>query len=342
MKTDRSASRPAVALVAAVLAAGANPARAEDKKEYGVYEYVVRSAQGGLPAVSAALEAAAAPAGWRVLATLDSGAPQGCPYKARVLVLYQGEYAGRVVSANRKTGPFAAVDRINIFEDEEGVHVAVVNPHSVNRTVLMDDHSHQALSQAHLVALRAVITGAVQGQVTQRSFGEKRDQGYIGKTMGVMAGGPFDGKIQDVAVVGGADWRSVAAGVREGLKRKGAQWGMQLAYELELPEQETAIFGSTGTPMDAKSFSIVGAGGDDARRSLKCPGLAHAASFPIEVVVAREGGGVNVRLVQVMYRMKMYFEDAGKWAFMKNMGMPGSIQDELEGQVRAGLGPAKP
>jgi hypothetical protein len=38
-----------------------------------------------------------------------------------------------------------------------------------------------------------------------------------------------------------------------------------------------------------------------------------------------------------MYRMKMYFEDAGKWAFMKNMGMPGSIEEEIALQVRTGL-----
>jgi hypothetical protein len=35
--------------------------------------------------------------------------------------------------------------------------------------------------------------------------------------------------------------------------------------------------------------------------------------------------------------MKMYFEDAGKWAFMKNMGMPGSIADEISAQVRPAL-----
>jgi hypothetical protein len=39
-----------------------------------------------------------------------------------------------------------------------------------------------------------------------------------------------------------------------------------------------------------------------------------------------------------MFRMKMYFEDAGKWAFMKNVRMPGSIQDELGEQVKTGLG----
>jgi hypothetical protein len=49
------------------------------------------------------------------------------------------------------------------------------------------------------------------------------------------------------------------------------------------------------------------------------------------------GGAVHVRSVDAMYRMKMFFEDAGKWAFMKNMGMPGSIQDEIAAQVRPAL-----
>jgi hypothetical protein len=43
---------------------------------------------------------------------------------------------------------------------------------------------------------------------------------------------------------------------------------------------------------------------------------------------------VKVRFIDAMYRMKMYFEDAGKWAFMKNMGMPGSIADELKTQIK--------
>lgn len=35
-----------------------------------------------------------------------------------------------------------------------------------------------------------------------------------------------------------------------------------------------------------------------------------------------------------MFRMKMYFEDAGKFAFMKNMGMPGSIHDAIKKMIR--------
>jgi hypothetical protein len=49
--------------------------------------------------------------------------------------------------------------------------------------------------------------------------------------------------------------------------------------------------------------------------------------------VALDGGAVHVRFVDSMYRMKMFFEDAGKRAFMKNMGMPGSIADEVSAQA---------
>lgn len=39
-----------------------------------------------------------------------------------------------------------------------------------------------------------------------------------------------------------------------------------------------------------------------------------------------------------MYRMKVYFEDMGKWAFRKKMRMPGQIEDEI---VEAGVSKLK-
>jgi hypothetical protein len=311
---------------------------AAEPTQHGVYQYVLDPAQGTVDEIAAAVESAAAGSGWRVLANFACGAPEGCKYKARVLALHDPAYAPKLLAANAKTGPFGMVDRVSVFEDEKGVHVAVLNPRSVIRTVLMDDAKHAALADEHLQALRALVAGAVQGTASQRDFGERREKGYIGKTMGVMAGGPFADKVQDIAVVPNGDWRQVVDKVRSGLEKKGAKWGLHLAYALELPDSEVAVLGSTGTPMDAKSFDIVKAGADDARSSLQCPGLAHAAAYPIEIVVANEAGVVRVRLVDTMFRMKMFFEDAGKWAFMKNMGMPGSIADEIKAQVKGSLG----
>lgn len=329
---------PALALTLPLLLAGGSAAAADARTEHGVYEYVVERAATGVPETAEAVEQALLRGGFRILGRVDAGSPAGCRFQSRVVAASDPAYAARLMAANRRTGPFAVVDRINVFADEAGTHVAVVNAESVNRTVLMDDPASSELARAHVVALRSLLSGVVPGTASEREYGEKRSRGYIGKTMGVMAGGPFGEKIDDEAVIGGADWKGVAARLREGLARPGGRWGLHLVYELELPEHETVVLGSSGTPMDSKSFSIVRAGADDARGSYRCPGLAHAAAYPIEIVVTREGDSVRVRMVDAMYRMKMYFEDAGKWAFMKNMGMPGSIHDELAGQIRAALG----
>ena len=50
--------------------------------------------------------------------------------------------------------------------------------------------------------------------------------------------------------------------------------------------------------------------------------------IPLEVVLRTTADGTTVELIDAMYRMKKFFEDAGKWAFMKNMTMPGSLADE--------------
>lgn len=338
MNTATRSLVPAILVLPLVLSGP--PARAgADEAAFGVYEYVLDRAAGTLDQATGALESALLARGLDVLAKVDAGAPQGCAYKARVFAVADREYARKLMAANPKTAPFGVVDRINVFEDEKGVHVALLNPESVNRTILMDDPAYAQLSRVHTEALRSAIESAGLGTAVHREYGEKRTRGHIGKTMGVMAGGPFGEKVKDEFVIASSDWKWVASKVRAGLERTGATWGLHRVYELELPEQETVVFGSTGTPMDAKSFSIVGAGADETRDSFKCPGLAHAAAYPIEVVVARDGNAVKVRLVDTMYRMKMYFEDAGKWAFMKNMGMPGSIHDELAAQIKSGLGP---
>ena len=42
-------------------------------------------------------------------------------------------------------------------------------------------------------------------------------------------------------------------------------------------------------------------------------------------------------MIDGMFRMKMYFEDAGKMKFAANMRMPGSIEDEIRDKVEESL-----
>ena len=126
----------ATAAIAAALSPS-NPSAAE----YGVYEYVVKNTGGTIEEIAAAIATAAAGSGWQVSAVVESGAPEGCRMESRVLVLFVAEYAGKVMAVNPETGPYAVLDRVNVFTDENGTNVAVANPNSINRTILMDDSS---------------------------------------------------------------------------------------------------------------------------------------------------------------------------------------------------------
>lgn len=114
-------------------------------------------------------------------------------------------------------------------------------------------------------------------------------------------------------------------------------WGMEIAYRLDLPDRDMVVLGVTSDEMEARSFSIVGSGSDKERKDIACAGTAYAAAYPIELVVREQDGGVVVEGVDAMYRMKMFFEDAGKWAFMKNMTMPGSLASEIKSRLEAAL-----
>ncbi len=303
-----------------------------------VYEYVVESASATVEDLSTQIISAAEERGWKLLARNAAGTTAECSYGAEVLSIYKPDYAQELLSINRKTAPFAVVDRINIFEDGNGRHIAIVNPHGVNRTVLMDDVTYTTLSEVHLGELRDIIVSGTGEKASLRPFGQTRKRGHIGKTMGVMAGGNFVDKIQDKAVLKNQSISDVASAVRSGMSDTGSKWGLHLVYELDIPEYDLVIFGSSGEAMEEKSFSIVKAGADKSRKNLACAGLAYAAAYPIEVVVTKtEGSTVSVQFVDAMYRMKMYFEDAGKMAFMKNMRMPGSLADELSDQIESGL-----
>lgn len=156
--------------------------------------------------------------------------------------------------------------------------------------------------------------------------------------MGVMAGGDFAGKIEDIAVTTG-DFKTVATALSKALSVPGTEWGLKKEFEIKLSEN-MILFGISGRKMEAKSFDIVRSGGDDQRADFACPGLSHAAAYPFQVLLVKDGVNIKVRMVTAMFRMKIFFEDAGKMAFMKNMTMPGSLASELQAMVEKAI-PAK-
>lgn len=298
--------------------------------EYGVYVKVVEKAKGSFDEVSARVDSALKNAGWEVLATYNPGLPEGCPFRSRVVVFSSPSYA-KSIMANGVKAAFALPLRAGIYEDESGINVAVLNPASINRTMIHETRLDD-LSLSTINSIVDAISKEVPGTVVKKQIGELRNKGRVGG----MGGGDFLDKVEEVYAAqddSDAAFRKVSESVRRGILENKKNW--KLLYTLDLSAHGALIFGVTEAKMEGRAFRI--AGEKRSSDTYRFPGIDHNSAFPIEVIVYKDGGKVRVVLLDEMYRMKVYFEDAGKWAFMKNMRMPGQIQDEIVEMVTANL-----
>lgn len=297
-----------------------SPALAAEK--FGTFVKVVENAEGSFDEVGKSVEAGLKSAGWDVLAVFNSGLPQGCNFRSRVIVFSSDKYAEAIMKNGVKSA-FAIPLRAGIYEDEKGIHVAVVNPASINRTII-DESKVNDLSVSTSNAIVEAIAAAVPGNAVKKQVAQIRKKGRVGG----MGGGDFHKIIEEVYTADDdkdATFTKVVDDVKKGILNNKKNW--KLIYTYDLSNYDAVIFGVTEAKTEAKAFMI---GGDKrSSRSYKFPGLDHGAAFPIEVIVYKENGQVKVVTMDEMYRMKLYFEDAGMWAFMKNMAMPGQIEDEV-------------
>jgi hypothetical protein len=91
------------------------------------------------------------------------------------------------------------------------------------------------------------------------------------------------------------------------------------------PDKKAILFGLTRNRTESVSFYIVG----DETDKNKCPGLDHLTAYPIEVLLMIEGENIVVHTARQMFRMDMYFWDAGMAAFMNHMSMPGILDESI-------------
>jgi uncharacterized protein (DUF302 family) len=298
--------------------------------EYGVYVKAVEKAKGSFDEVSANVASALKSAGWEVIGTFDTAVPEGCKFRSRVIVFNSPSYAKTIMSNGVKAA-FALPLRAGVYEDETGINVAVLNPASINRTII-DETKLNAFSLSTMNSIVDAIASHVPGNAVKKQIGEIRDEGRVGG----MGGGDFLDKIDEVyATSDGSDssFKKVSENVKKGILQNKKNW--RLIYTLDLSQNGAMIFGITQAKMEGRAFEI--AGEKRSSDSYRFPGIDHNAAFPIEVIVYKEGGKVKVVVLDEMYRMKVYFEDAGKWAFIKNMRMPGQIEGEIVDMVKAGL-----
>ncbi|HEX2799281.1 MAG TPA: hypothetical protein VHQ44_06380 [Thermoanaerobaculia bacterium] len=307
----------ASAAFAVLLALPASAAGVE--KTQGVYVTFLSGLKADVGETSAKAESALKGAGFTVLASFDNGVPQGCQAKARTIVFASEPWAAEVLSGGADKA-FGLPMRLAVYGDASGASVALVNPVSLLRTFYASD-AKDAAAQKAVEDIAAAL--APLGMVSPKQAGQLRDSGEIGG----MGGGAFPNKIIPVLAPAKPP-AEVAEALKAGIADAGG-WHAVYAYKAS---DDVFVVGLTNAKTEGRAFGI--AGEKRATEANPFPGIDHAAAFPIEVVVAKKGAGSSVTLLKEMWRMKLYFQDAGNWAFMKNMQMPGDIQNEIEAAVR--------
>jgi len=307
----------AAALAAFALALPTHGAPVE--KTQGVYVTLLSGLKADVGGTAAKAESALEGAGFAVLASFDNGTPQGCQAKARTIVFASEPWAAEVLSGGAEKA-FGLPMRLAVYGDASGTSVALVNPVSLLRTFYASDAKDAAARKAVDDVAAAL---APLGAVSPKQAGQLRDNGEIGG----MGGGAFSDKIVPVLAPARPP-AEVAEALKAGIANAGG-WRAVYAYKAS---DDVFVVGLTNAKTEGRAFGI--AGEKRATDANPFPGLDHAAAFPIEIVIAKKGAGCSVTLLKEMWRMKLYFQDAGNWAFMKNMQMPGDIQKEIEVAVR--------
>jgi len=308
--------------VAALLTVGAGVVQAA-QAEQGAYVKLFSGMKADIAKTTDDIKAALKDAGFEVIASYENGVPEGCDFRAMTVVFTDPEYATKVLAGGPDKA-FALPLRIGVYQDESGLNVAVVNPVHLDRVFFLNNSMDDAADK-ELGKIEDALKGI--GKLTPTQIGQIRTEGELGG----MGGGKFPEKIIDAAT---SD-KSVADAAKALASGIADQKGWFTVYTYQ-PSDDVAIVGVTNTAeTEGRAFYI--AGDKRSEDDYKFPGLDHAAAFPIEVVVYKSGGKTTAHIVVEMWRMKLYFEDAGTWAFMKNMTMPGSIEDEITEAVQKAL-----
>jgi len=288
-------------------------------KTQGVYVKVLEGMKADIAQTTPKVEAALKGAGFTVLATFRNGVPDGCTYKAETIVFTKDDYAAKVLAGGADKS-FALPLRVSLYEDNTGLNVAMMNPVSIDRTIFrgasMDDAAQKVVDEV-VAALKAV------GPAQEKQAGEMRETGEITG----MGGGAFPDKVIPTAASSKSP-SEIAEALKKGINEP-AGWHVIYTYN---PSEAVAIVGVTKAKTEGRAFGI--AGEKRATSANPFPGIDHASAFPVEVVIYKKGGTSSVNILKEMWRMKLYFQDAGNWAFMKNMAMPGDIQSEIEAGIK--------
>lgn len=333
--------------------------------DHGIYMKVVKNVKTDFNPARSLVKAKLAESGYTVLNDLEVATPslvredkdERTTYKAAVLLLSSPEYAKMLTSFGNKY-LVAGFFRVGFYQDPTGFHIQIVDPETINRVIFNDLGDEDYLKivkqtlpfKEHLIdAIHSLNLGENLSE-SMEPIRDDEDLRDASKDMFMMVGPMTFFQDEDQFPViytrktesPGLELEKLLGEIKTNLNNYqpleddveynwSANGKMDLRWrivgQVYSPDSMAIVLGVTRPRTEALSFHIAGNSRMDDED--KSPGLDHVSAYPVEVLLIAERGEVKVMTQREMFRMDMYFWDAGKMAFMNYKNMPGMLDESI-------------
>jgi len=336
--------------------------------KHGIYLLTVSNIKGDIQKVGEEVKSKLESAGFNVQYFDDLSTPdvvrkdkkEQCGLKAKLIVATNNLYSKMVTSYGNKY-LVAAFLRIGIYETQDGIQVQIADPETINRIIFNDLYEEgkekeyfQVVNRTkefkgQLIKVIHSISGGSKVEIPMPPIRSDEDLQESSRDMFMMVGKMtfFNDEDQFPQIYsrknaeGKTGIEKLLSEINNNLKNfkptkddvdyrwtsspEILKW--KIISKEYSPDSSAVVLGITRTRTEGLSFHIAGSSRENSAN--KCPGIDHAAAYPIEVLVMQKGNQLVVHTAREMFRMDMYFWDAGMAAFMNHMSMPGILDESI-------------
>lgn len=336
--------------------------------DHGIYLLTVSNIKGDIDKVGDELKTKLKNAGYDILDYNDIAVPdivrskkeEQCGFKAKLILMSSDEYT-KMVTARGNKYLIASFIRVGIYETQNGIQVAIGDIETINRIIFNDLWENGKQNEYNSVVNKTKefkknivktihsIGGGTKVEQAMEPIRDDEDLRESSRDMFMMVGPLtfFNDEDQFPLIYsrknneGLTGIEKLKIEMKNNLKNfKPTKDDVNYRYvaspevlkwkiigEVYSPDSTALVLGITRPQTEGLSFHIAGASRESEQNS--CPGIDHACAYPIEVLIMQTDGQLLVYTAREMFRMDMYFWDAGKMAFMNHMSMPGILDESI-------------
>lgn len=333
--------------------------------DHGIYLQTVSNISSDVEIVATKVDSELVKNGYSILSNREISTPDMvredkqdlCGYEAKLIIFTSPEYIDLLTSFGNKY-LVASFLRAGIYQTPAGTQITFANPETINRVIFNDleEEKYKEIIDATIKVKQELVdlTHALQlGENVNIELEPIRDDEDLfeaSRDMFMMVGpmtffqdeDQFPMIYSEENTAGIQGLTILLNKIQSNLKEfepmeddieyrwtpnpTDLQW--EVIAETFSADSAAVLLGITRPRTEAVSFRIAGEKRQDENNF--CPGIDHCSAYPIEVLLISEENIINVYSPREMFRMDMYFWDAGKMAFMNYMQMPGILDESIK------------